>query len=465
MLIRPFYLACLAHASYLLGDEGTKTAVIVDPQRDVDLYVAEAERLGLTIKHVMLTHFHADFVAGHLELRDRCGAQIHLGARAKADYAFSPLKDGERLEFGSLGIGVLETPGHTPEGVCLTIFDLESDREKPKAVLTGDTLFIGDVGRPDLMASVGFKAEDLASMLYDSLNTKLMTLPDATMVYPAHGAGSACGKNMSDERVSTIGEQKLYNYALKARSREEFVSLVTADQTEAPAYFAHDAEMNRRERGTLDAALAVLPELDVAAAERLARDGAVVLDTRDPADFAGAHWRGAVNIGIDGKFANWAGSVIDPERPIVVVADEGREKESVLRLARVGVDRVAGVLKGGMLALEERPDLVARTPRTTARALAEWLAGKDAPVVVDVRTDAERAAGFIAGSLHLPLAQWPRRMTEVPAGKPVAVYCAGGYRSSIAASMLRFAGHKDVTDLVGGFTAWRDESLPVSAQT
>lgn len=462
MLIRPFYLACLAHASYLLGDERTKTAVIVDPQRDVDGYVAEAERLGLTIKHVMLTHFHADFVAGHLELRDRCGAQIHLGARAKADYAFSPLKDGARLEFGSLGIGVLETPGHTPEGVCLTIFDLESDLEKPKAVLTGDTLFIGDVGRPDLMASVGFKASDLASMLYDSLNTKLMTLPDATMVYPAHGAGSACGKNMSDERVSTIGEQKLYNYALKARSREKFVLLVTEGQTEAPAYFAHDAEMNRRERGTLDAALAVLPELDVETAERLARDGAVVLDTRDPADFAGAHWRGAVNIGIDGKFANWAGSVIDPERPIVVVADEGREKESVLRLARVGVDRVAGVLKGGMLALEERPDLVARTPRTTARALAERLAGKDAPIVVDVRTDAERAAGFVAGSLHLPLAQWPRRLAEVPKGKPIAVYCAGGYRSSIAASMLRFAGHKDVTDLVGGFTAWRDESLPMT---
>ncbi|MCM2304551.1 MAG: MBL fold metallo-hydrolase [Elusimicrobia bacterium] len=464
MIIRPFYLACLAHGSYLLGDEKTGVAVIVDPQRDVDAYVEEAARLGLSIKHVMLTHFHADFVAGHLELRDRCGATIHLGARAKADYPFSPLADGSRLEFGSLGIGVLETPGHTPEGVCLTVFDLDADRVRPKAVLTGDTLFIGDVGRPDLMASVGWKAEDLAGMLHDSLRTKLMTLPDETLVYPAHGAGSACGKNMSDERVSTIGEQKLYNYALKARSREEFIRLVTEGQIEAPSYFAHDADMNRRERGTLDKALAALPELSPEEAEGLVRGGAVMLDTRDPADFAGAHWRGAVNVGLDGKFANWAGSVLDAGKPLVVVADEGREKESVLRLARVGVDRVAGVLKGGMASLGGRPDLVARTPRTTARALAESLSGKNAPLVVDVRTDAERAAGFVAGSLHLPLAQWPRRLAEVPKGRPVAVYCAGGYRSSIAASLLRAAGHKDVTDLVGGFGAWREESLPTAVR-
>lgn len=463
MIIRPFYLACLAHGSYLLGDERTGVAVIVDPQRDVDGYVEEAARLGLSIKHVMLTHFHADFVAGHLELRDRCGATIHLGARAKADYPFSPLADGSRLDIGSLGIGVLETPGHTPEGVCLTVYDLDTDPDRPKAVLTGDTLFIGDVGRPDLMVSAGFTAEELAGMLHDSLQSKLMTLPDGTLVYPAHGAGSACGKNMSDERVSTIGEQKRYNYALKARSREEFIRLVTEGQTEAPAYFAHDADMNRRERGTLDQALSSLPELTLDAAEKLAREGAVLLDTRDPADFAGAHWRGAVNIGLDGKFANWAGSVLDAGNPIVIVADAGRERESVLRLARVGIDRIAGVLKGGMLALKERPDLVLRASRITARALAERLSSEDAPLAVDVRTDAERAAGFISGSIHLPLAQWPRRLTEVPRGRAVAVYCAGGYRSSIAASLLRAAGHEKVTDLVGGFAAWREEELPVSA--
>jgi len=463
MMIRPFYLACLAHASYLLGDEKTKTAVIVDPQRDVDLYVAEAEKLGLTIKHVMLTHFHADFVAGHLELRDRCRATIHLGARAEADYAFSKLKDGDRLDFGTLGIGVLETPGHTPEGVCLTIFDNAADPITPKAVLTGDTLFIGDVGRPDLMASIGFKAEDLAGMLYESLTKKLMTLPDGTLVYPAHGAGSSCGKNMSDERVSTIGDQKKYNYALKARTREEFIAAVTADQAPAPAYFAHDADMNRRERGTLDESLKTLKRLSAAETEAAVAAGAQILDTRDPADFAGGHWRGALNIGIDGKYANWTGSVLDEAKPIVVIAEPGREAEAVTRLARVGLDRVAGVLEKGMAALVSRPELIARTPRLTARALAEKLSGKDAPVVVDVRTDAERAAGFVAGSVHLPLAEWPRRMGEVPAGKSVAVYCAGGYRSSIAASLLRAAGRENVTDVIGGFGAWREQGLPVSA--
>lgn len=462
MLIRPFYLPCLAHASYLLADEGTKTAVVVDPQRDVDGYLDEARRLGVEIRHVMLTHFHADFVAGHLELRGRCGAIVHLGARAKADYAFSPLRDGARLEWGSLGVGVLETPGHTPEGVTLLIYDLDADREKPKAALTGDTLFIGDVGRPDLMASAGRSAGDLAGMLYESLTTKLLTLPDETLVYPAHGAGSLCGKALSSERVSTIGEQRRYNYALKARSREEFVALVTADQVEAPAYFAHDAEMNQRERPTLDANLAAaLKALTPAEVEAAVRGGAQALDARDPADFAGAHWRGALNVGLDGKFATWAGSVLDRTRPIVVIADPGREREAAIRLARVGFDRVAGVLGGGMASLAARPDLLAETPRMTARALAERLGGAGAPVVVDVRTAAERAEGFVPGSLHLPLSQWPRRLGEVPAGT-IAVYCAGGYRSSIAASLLRAAGRGDVADLVGGFAAWREEALPVA---
>lgn len=461
MLIRPFYLSCLAHASYLLGDEETGVAVVVDPQRDVDGYVEEAARLGLVIKHVMMTHFHADFVAGHLELRDRCGSQIHLGARAKADYAFSPLEDGARLTFGSLGIGVLETPGHTPEGVCLLVYDLRVDPDNPKAVLTGDTLFIGDVGRPDLMASAGFRAQDLAGMLHESLK-KLTALPDATLVYPAHGAGSMCGKNMSDERVSTIGEQKLYNYALKARSREEFLDLVTADLPEVPSYFAHDADMNRRERGTLDAALAALPAISPAEAERLVKSGSQILDTRDPADFAGAHWRGAINVGLDGKFATWAGTVLDRDHPVIVIAAPGRERESVLRLARVGVDRVAGVLDGGMLSLAGRPELIERTPRITARTLVERLAGTPAPLVVDVRTDAERADGFVANSIHLPLSQWPRRIADVPMGRAIAVYCAGGYRSSIAASLLRASGRLDVADVVGGFTAWREEALPVS---
>lgn len=461
MLIRPFYLACLAHASYLLADERTRTAIVVDPQRDVDGYLEEARRLGVEIRHVMLTHFHADFVAGHLELRDRCGATVHLGARAAADYPFSPLRDGQHLEWGSLGLGVLETPGHTPESVTLLVYDLDADRETPKAALTGDTLFIGDVGRPDLMASSGHAAADLAGMLYESLTRKLLALPDATLVYPAHGAGSLCGKALSDERVSTIGAQRRDNYALKAKSRDEFVRLVTADLPEAPAYFAHDAEMNRRERATLDAGLtAALAPLSPAEVEAAERAGARVLDVRDPADFAEAHRRGALNVGLDGKFATWAGTTLDRTRPLIVVADAGREREAVTRLARVGIDRVAGTLGGGMAALASRPDLLARTPRTTARVLAGRLEAPGAPLVLDVRTDAERAGGFVAGSRHAPLAEWPRTPPEIPDGRAVAVYCAGGYRSSLAASLLRASGAKDVTDLVGGFAAWREEGLP-----
>jgi glyoxylase-like metal-dependent hydrolase (beta-lactamase superfamily II)/rhodanese-related sulfurtransferase len=461
MLIRPFYLACLAHASYLLADERTRTAVVVDPQRDVDVYLDEARLLGVEIRHVMLTHFHADFVAGHLELRDRCGAAVHLGARAMADYGFSPLRDGERLAWGSLGLGVLETPGHTPESVTLLVYDLDADAKTPKAALTGDTLFIGDVGRPDLMASAGQTADALAGMLYESLTRKLLALPDATLVYPAHGAGSLCGKALSNERVSTIGEQRRYNYALKAKTREEFIRLVTADQPEAPAYFALDAEMNRREHATLDAELAAsLKPLTPAEVEAAARAGAQILDVRDPSDFAGAHWRGALNVGLDGKFATWAGTMLDRSLPVVVIADAGREREAVTRLARVGVDRVAGTLGGGMAALAPRPDLLAQTPRTTARALAERLETADPPFVVDVRTDAERAGGFVGGSLHAPLARWPKAPPEIPAGRSVAIYCAGGYRSSLAASLLRAAGHADVADVVGGFAAWREEGLP-----
>lgn len=460
MQIRPFYLACLSHASYLLADEKTGTAVVVDPQRDVDGYLEEAKALGVSIKHVMLTHFHADFVAGHLELRDRCGATIHLGSKAKPEYAFSPLKDGQRLAWGSLGVGVLETPGHTPEGVTLLVYDLDADPDKPKAALTGDTLFIGDVGRPDLAVAAGISAEELGGMLYESLTKKIMTLPDETLVYPAHGAGSLCGKALSTERCSTIGEQKRYNYALKAHDRAEFIRLVTTDQPEAPSYFAHDAEMNRRERSTLEKNLDALAPLSLTAAEAFVASGAQILDARAPSDFCGAHWRGAINVGLDGKFANWAGGVLDRTRPIVVIADPGRERETILRLARVGFDRVAGALDGGMAALAGRPDLTVETPRTTARALAETLEKPGAPLVVDVRNDAERADGFVAGSLHLPLSQWPRRMAEVPEGRPVAVYCAGGYRSSIAASLLRAAGRASVTDVIGGFAAWREEGLP-----
>lgn len=451
MYIKQFYLACLSHASYLIGDEKTKTAVVVDPQRDVDRYLREARRKGFQIRHVILTHFHADFVSGHLELRRAVKARIHLGAKARADYAFHPLAEGDSLLLGDLRLGVLETPGHTPEAISLLIYDLAKDRDKPRAVLTGDTLFIGDVGRPDLMVASQMSAATLAGMLYDSLHEKLLKLPDQTLVYPAHGAGSLCGKNLSSETVSTIGAQRLYNPALKPMSRKEFIRLVTADWPEAPAYFSHDAEMNRRRRPTLDRALAKgLRPLSLARTLGFRRAGAYCLDVRDPQEWASGHLRASVNIGLGGRFAQWAGTLLSRDRKIVIIARPGREAEAAMRLGRIGFDQVAGFLNGGMRALKGRPGLVARTERLSPRALAWALASAAPPRVLDVRNEAERRAKKIPGSLHIPLNRLPRRLGAVPRRGPLVVHCASGYRSAIAASLLERAGVARVSDLAGG---------------
>ncbi|HTD46374.1 MAG TPA: MBL fold metallo-hydrolase [bacterium] len=462
MILTRYYLGCLAHASYLIGDEASRTAAVVDPQRDVDQYLADANRLGLTVRHVFLTHFHADFVAGHLELRDRAGAQIHLGRRAAAEYAFTPGGDGDSVAFGSVRLAVLETPGHSPESISILAYDLEKDPRAPQAVLTGDTLFIGDVGRPDLRASLGWSADQLAGMLYDSLREKLLTLPDATLVYPAHGAGSLCGKNLSTDTVSTIGVQRRYNYALQPMSKEAFIEIIMADQPDAPPYFTFDAILNASERPTLEATLArVLRPVTLEELLRLREEGAQVLDTRDPADFAGAHVMGSINIGLGGQFASWAGTLLDRAAPIVIIAGSGREQESALRLGRIGFDHIAGYLDGGMGAVDARPDLVGRVPRVTAPTLAEQLASPDPPIVLDVRTDAERKAASIAGSRHIPLQHLPERLREVPHGpRTIVVHCASGYRSSIAASVLQHYGVGEVTDLVGGISAWRASQLP-----
>jgi glyoxylase-like metal-dependent hydrolase (beta-lactamase superfamily II)/rhodanese-related sulfurtransferase len=460
MIFKQYYLGCLAHASYMIADEQTRTAAVVDPQRDVDAYVNDAAAQGLRIRHVFLTHFHADFLAGHLELRDRVGARIYLGARAQAEYPFTPVKDGDRLEFGSVRLEFLETPGHTPEGVSIVVYDLAKDGQTPHAVLTGDTLFIGDVGRPDLMASMGVTAEELASMLYDSLRNKLLALPDATLVYPAHGAGSMCGKNLSTERVSTIGVQRQYNYALRPMSREEFIRLVTADQPEAPQYFSYDAMLNRKERPTLQRSLerALVP-LSLDEVSRRQAMGSQIVDARDPADFAGAHLAGALNIGLGGRYASWAGTLLDRERPIVIIAEPGRELEAALRLGRIGFDHVAGYLEGGMQALDGRPDLLRRTERVTALTLAEQLVSADPPAVVDVRTEAEWQDKRIAGSRNVPLNHLQARASELPRDHAVVVYCQTGYRSSIAASILEQEGFVRVVDLVGGFTAWDQQAI------
>jgi glyoxylase-like metal-dependent hydrolase (beta-lactamase superfamily II)/rhodanese-related sulfurtransferase len=464
MILHQFYLNCLAHASYLIGDEQTHIAVVVDPQRDIDQYLTFAESHRLRIAHVFLTHLHADFIAGHLELRDRAGATIYLGAAARAEYAFTPLHDGDRVEFGRVRLQAIETPGHTPESVSLAVYDLDRSDAEPHAVLTGDTLFIGDVGRPDLRAALGWSATDLGGMLYESLRTKLMALPDASLVYPAHGAGSLCGKAISHATVSTIGEQRRSNYALQPMTKTAFVDLVTADQPDAPPYFTYDAVLNAKERPTLDEALA--REVNPLTLDQLLALQAVdaqVLDTRDPVDFAAAHLAGSINIGLGGQYATWAGTVLSRERPIVVIADPGREQESALRLGRIGFDHIVGYLNDGLRSLESRPDLTATTERISAPLAADRLA-TGAPLAVDVRSPREREQKSVAGSVSVPLNHLLERVQELPKDRPLLVYCAGGYRSSIAASLLQRAGFLRVSEIAGGIAAWETANLPVAVQ-
>jgi hydroxyacylglutathione hydrolase len=469
MKIEQYYLACLSHASYMITDEKTKTAAVVDPQRDIDQYLKDAAAGGYSIRHVFLTHFHADFIAGHIELRDKAGATIRLGSRAQAEFECVQMKDGDAIEFGDVKIEVMETPGHTPEGITLLVYDLAKSATEPQAALTGDTLFIGDVGRPDLLASIGVTADELADMLYESV-TKLVKLPDATLVYPAHGAGSLCGKSLSTELFSTIGEQKKFNYALQPMSREAFKEIVTADQPEAPDYFVHDAILNRKERAALHDAMAKqLKPLSVDEVLALEQSGAQLLDVRDGIDFEGGHLRGSLNIALSGKYATWAGSMLTHDRPIVVIAEEGGEEEAVMRLGRIGFDNVAGYLADGMRALEHRTDLVEHTDRITAPALAAWLAGDrpdagDTPVVLDIRSEAEHAGGHVPGSLNIPLPRLEERVAELPAGRPVVVHCEGGYRSAIGASLLQKLGRGGVHDLVGGFKAWLATKEPATAK-
>ena len=462
MILKQFYLNCLAHASYLIGDEATGTAAVIDPQRDIERYLEFAAEHRLQIKHVFLTHLHADFVAGHLELRDRVGAKIYLGAKANAEYKFTPLGDGDAVEIGKVRLKALETPGHTPESISIVVYDLARSQSEPQAVLTGDTLFIGDVGRPDLRVALGWSAADLGGLLYDSLHTKLLALPDGCLVYPAHGAGSLCGKAISKETVSTIGDQRRLNYALQPMSKQAFIELVTADQPEAPPYFTYDAVLNSKERPTLDETLE--RELKPLALERLLElqaDGAQILDTRDADEFAAAHLAGSINVGLGGQYATWAGTVCDRTNPIVIIADPGRENESAVRLGRIGFDHVAGYLQNGLRSLESRPDLVAFTERLSAQFAAELLSSNQPPLAIDVRGPREREQKHIEGSLSIPLNHLVEKLKTLPNDRPLLVYCAGGYRSSIAASLLRRGGFNSVCELAGGIAAWEAAKLSV----
>ncbi|WP_248841294.1 rhodanese-like domain-containing protein [Frankia sp. AgKG'84/4] len=470
MLFSQYYLECLSQASYLIADEASRRAVLVDPRRDIAEYLADAEARGLTIEGVVNTHFHADFAAGHLEVAAATGAWIGYGRRADTEYPIRPLADGERISLGDVTLQIMETPGHTPESISVLVYEHATDAV-PYGVLTGDALFIGDVGRPDLLASLGVTATELGRMLYDSVQRKLMSLPDEVRVFPAHGAGSACGKNLSTERSSTIGDQRRANYACAPMSEEQFLALVTGGQPSAPGYFVFDAVLNRKDHPVFDPTTAPRP-LTTAEFLTARADGAVVVDTRDPQEFAAGHMRGSLNVPADGRFAETVGMVVEPGRTVLVIAAPGREEEVAVRLARIGFDQVTGYLREPENAFREVadgavPDQVVPASRITTGQLRDALARTPeqggAPVVLDVRNAGERALGAIDGSLHIPLAELTRRLAEVPADRPVVVHCAGGYRSSVAASALRAAGHQDVSDLLGGYTAWAQPLTPATA--
>lgn len=460
MFFRQYYLGCLSHASYLVGDTTTGQAVVVDPQRDVGEYLADAEANGLHIVKVLETHFHADFLSGHLELASRTGAAIGYGAAAegRAEFPIETYADGERISLGQVELVVRETPGHTPESISIVVYPDGVDGA-PYGVMTGDTLFIGDVGRPDLLASFGVTADELGRMLYHSLHEKLMTLPDETKVFPAHGAGSACGKNLSTETVSTIGEQRRTNYALAPMTEDEFVAVVTQGQPVAPLYFPFAAVLNRKERELLHDEERV-PTLTVDEVVAHQHAGAVVIDARDDGAFATAHLRGSVNVGLGGRFAEYAGEVMRPETPMVLVTPPGHEMEAKIRLARIGFDNLVGALDDPTAAFVSRPELVEPASRLSVEALRDRMASVPNLVLLDVRNPGEVALGTLPGAVQISLPALLNRLDELDPAAPTVVYCAGGYRSSIAASMLRSHGFADVSDLLGGYTAWLSAQSP-----
>ncbi|MEN2419810.1 rhodanese-like domain-containing protein [Streptomyces rimosus] len=462
-----YYLDCLSQASYLIGDETTGRAVLVDPRRDIDDYLRDAEAAGLRIELIIETHFHADFLSGHLELARATGATIAFGEAAETGYPIRRLRDGERIFLGvdaatdgadgvatadgaapaapsGVTLTVLATPGHTPESICIVVHE-QPDAPEPYGVLTGDTLFVGDVGRPDLLAATGLTPEEMAGRLHRSLHDKLLTLPDATRVFPAHGAGSACGRNLSTETTSTIGEQRRYNYALQPMPEDEFVRLVTAGQPATPGYFAHDAALNRDGHPLLDTAPPATLTLDAALAA--CRDvGAVLLDSRPLAAYTEAHFTGSLHTSLDTRFAEYAGSVVEPGTPIVLISDPGTESEARLRLARIGYDHVLGHVPDPATELARRPDLVTRTHRLAAGEVPPG----DAQLI-DVRNPSEYAAGALPNAVNLPLATLPTSCATLDPDRPVVLYCRSGSRSVIAAALLEARGFRDVRDIVGGY--------------
>ena len=465
MYFKQFYLGCLAHASYLIGADGE--AAVVDPQRDVDQYIEEAAAQNLKIKYIIETHVHADFVSGHRELAARTGAEIVFGEKAGAGFPHQAVKDGDVLTIGRVNLGILETPGHTPESICVLVSD-DANADEPGKILTGDTLFIGDIGRPDLAGGKGYTPQMMAAMMYDTLHHKLLKLDDAVEVYPAHGAGSACGKNLSSETSSTIGKQRQLNYALQPMSKDEFVRMMTADLPAAPAYFPKDAEINRA--GALP--LSELPTLRPMTPQEVeqARSGLMILDVRLAADFGAAHVPGSMNIGLGGQFASWAGTLIPMETPLIIIAEsEEKAQEAQMRLARVGFENVKGYLAGGIDAWKTEGFAVATVPQITVAELKALIASGSDLQVVDVRRPGEYESGHAPRAETAPLSNLNETLPslKLDPAKPTAVICAGGYRSSAATSIMQPQGFTNLLNVTGGTSAWikagYEVEMPVQA--
>ena len=451
VLIENFFLGCLAHASYLVSSDGI--AAVIDPQRDVDIYVDAAAQKGLKIEHIIETHLHADFVSGHHELAERTGARIYLGAGSGATFPHTAVKDGDSIQFGNCRFDFMQTPGHTLESVCIVMTDLGAPG-RPRAVFTGDTLFVGDVGRPDL--SGNHTPQELAAMLYISLHEKLLTLPDDTEIFPAHGAGSLCGRQMSTERSSTIGKEKRTNYALQARTCDEFIRLLTDGLPPRPEYFGREVELNRQGAAALDQ---IPPPVPVRAPEvvRLQSEGAIALDTRPAMQFAVAHVPGSVHIALSGQYASWAARILGLDKRIILIGEDADHlRESQLRLARVGIENVHAYLEDGIAGWIKGGNELDYIPQITVQEFTELLEQeKDHVAVLDVREPGEVEAGAMPNSVRIPLGQLQARTGELDRDKLVVVHCKGGYRSSIATSLLRRAGFRDIANLTGGYDAWK----------
>jgi glyoxylase-like metal-dependent hydrolase (beta-lactamase superfamily II)/rhodanese-related sulfurtransferase len=466
MIFKQYYLQSLSHASYLIGDEESHIAAIIDPQRDIDQYLADLDHHHLTLQYIFLTHFHEDFVAGHLELHHRTGAGMYLGAHGKANYAFHPMRHNYEIEFGSTRLTILETPGHTPEGISIVVYDLKEDFERPKAILTGDTLLVGDVGRPDLLTSCEVDCHTLAGQLYDSLHHHILTYPPPTKIFPAHGAGSVCGKHLSDKLSSTLKDEQLTNDALKPMTKNAFIDLVTTNHVEAPAYFSHVAFLNQREHPTLEQILTNAEQpftVDEVIHEKSAC--AQILDVRSPEEFSMGYLCESLNIGLSGNFEMWAGRLLDRETPIILISDPGQEREAITRLARVGLDQIKGFLNHGMHALTSTPELIQHTTRMTVTDLEGQLMRADPPHLLDVRSPQEWGTRCIAESRNIPLQYLATRLSEIPLNHTVVVYCSNGYRSSIATSILKHHQFTNIVDLVGGFDAWEEAVVNPSLQS